>query len=107
MGIAFKSLQDICADANNTATIHGFWDRTPDSMEAAIQISKLGLICEEIGEAITCVRNGDKALVIELADICIRVFDFAGRYDLNLQQAIEDKMMVNKHRAHMHGGKRW
>lgn len=44
--------------------------------------------------------------VTELADIVIRVFDYAGKYKLNLGAAILQKMAWNKSRPKRHGGKR-
>ncbi|WP_217597854.1 hypothetical protein [Cohnella sp. GbtcB17] len=41
----------------------------------------------------------------ELADIVIRVFDAAGRYGIDLEQAIAEKMAYNATRPQRHGGK--
>ncbi|QCT03315.1 hypothetical protein E6C60_2603 [Paenibacillus algicola] len=42
----------------------------------------------------------------ELADICIRVFDACGRYGIDLEAAIEEKMTYNATRPQRHGGKK-
>lgn len=39
----------------------------------------------------------------ELADIVIRVFDLAGRENIDLERAIEEKMAFNKTRPFRHG----
>ncbi|EHS59419.1 hypothetical protein [Paenibacillus sp. Aloe-11] len=41
----------------------------------------------------------------ELADIVIRVFDAAGRYGIDLERAITEKMAYNATRPQRHGGK--
>lgn len=41
----------------------------------------------------------------ELADIIIRVFDLAGRYNIDLERAIDEKMAYNATRPARHGGK--
>jgi NTP pyrophosphatase (non-canonical NTP hydrolase) len=47
-----------------------------------------------------------KGLDIELADVLIRVFDFAGKEGIDLDAALRTKMEYNKGRPHMHGGRK-
>lgn len=43
---------------------------------------------------------------IELADVIIRILDYAGHLGLDIDRAVELKMEYNKTRPHRHGGKR-
>jgi NTP pyrophosphatase (non-canonical NTP hydrolase) len=68
----------------------------------------LALIHSEVSEALEADRRGnEEQLAEELADVCIRVFDFCGAKDIDLQAAILKKMEYNKSRPHKHGGKRY
>jgi NTP pyrophosphatase (non-canonical NTP hydrolase) len=42
---------------------------------------------------------------IELADVLIRIFDMAGRWDIDLEQAVRYKMAYNERRPYKHGGR--
>lgn len=78
----------------------------------------LALIHSEVSEALEAVRDGNppsskavgpfgpcSVLEEELADVVIRVMDYAEARGLKLAQAIEDKHAFNKNRPHRHGGK--
>lgn len=81
------------------------------------------LIClmhSELSEALEEHRNGklpteiyyndakpDKpeGIPVELADCVIRIFDFCGLHDIDLEKALKIKMHYNKTRPYRHGGK--
>lgn len=42
---------------------------------------------------------------VELADCVIRIFDFCGLYDIDLEELIKIKMEYNRTRPQRHGGK--
>jgi len=64
------------------------------------------LVASELGEACEAIRHGDKEnLAEELADIVIRIADFCGWYDIDLEKAIAEKMEKNRNRPYKHGGK--
>lgn len=76
-------------------------------------LARLRLIDTETAEASEAVINGDTAnLAEELADIAIRVVDFAGAWNeahpdkpIDLEAAILAKLAKNKARGYRHGGK--
>ena len=75
-------------------------------------IKQLGLMCEEIGEAMSAVRhhnaNDDKltnrlGIEVEMADCIIRIMDLAGLLKLDVAGAIIEKMAFNDKRPYLHG----
>jgi NTP pyrophosphatase (non-canonical NTP hydrolase) len=105
----FNSLQH---RAHSNSLSHGFWDPAPDFG------TSIALVHTEVTEAFEEWRAGhgftetyyvgDKpeGVPIELADILIRVFDLAGRYGIDLDKAVAEKMAYNEGRPYRHGGKR-
>lgn len=65
---------------------------------------KLALIHSEVSETLEAVRKGDGANEVEeLADIVIRVLDYAGYHGFDLGAAIHQKMLANYNRPYRHG----
>ncbi|MFB9283142.1 hypothetical protein [Pseudoclavibacter helvolus] len=103
----------------------GFWDdliaqETFGSADAerALGVEKLALVVTEVSEAIEEVRSGhqmdetyslrekpDKpeGVPSELADVLIRVLDFAGYYGIDIGAAVDRKLAYNATRGHKHG----
>ena len=95
-----------------TALAKGWWDEQRGIPEL------LALIHSEVSEALTEYRmSGMEALnkkeylpsgkpsgfTVELADIVIRIADLCGRYNLDLDAALTDKLDYNKIRPYRHG----
>lgn len=116
---SFSALATL-AHANSRAK--GFWEvieslkghpRWPE-IEAFWKISRIGLMHSEASEAVEGIRKSkmDDHLttrtmeVAELADIIIRIMDYAGAYNLPLAEVIIEKMTYNKGRPYMHGDKK-
>lgn len=115
------SLQDLVDRAYDNSYNHGFWDEQkvvgPKLNQELVQKTipeKLMLIVSEAAEALEAYREGKleateredgkpEGFPSELADLCIRVFDLAGALDINLEQAIYDKMRHNESRPYKHG----
>lgn len=74
----------------------------------------IALMHSELSEALEAMRRGNPAskkipafsqVEEELADVVIRIMDFAGLHGLDLGGAIEAKMAMNEGRSYRHGGK--
>lgn len=56
--------------------------------------------------ACTCTPKPE-GVPSELADVVIRILDFCGANNINLEAAINEKLGYNATRGHMHGGKKF
>lgn len=105
----FGELQKKIHDTN---VERGFWS-PPASTEDG---TKLALIHAEVSEALEAIRDGnppDKhvpamdSVVVELADVVIRVMDLCEYHKWPLAEAILEKAKVNLRRPWKHGGKKF
>jgi len=105
-----NALRDACYQ---NAVDKGFHDKTREPGTA------LMLIVTELAEAMedvrddphfpnewTCESNGKPCgFPSELADVIIRVLDTAGEFGIDIEGAVDRKMIYNASRKYMHGGK--
>lgn len=68
------------------------------------ELAEVGLFVTEVAESLEEIRNNNKdKLAIELADIIIRIMNFASRRGINLEDAILRKHKKNFKREKLHG----
>lgn len=115
--ILTEYLNTMTAQVHDTAVKHGWHGgERPEGYETMLEdIKCLSLIASEAFEAIDGIRKNGyaadehcpdfSALEIELADVVIRIMDFAGLRNLRLGKAIMAKMKYNETRKYRHGGK--
>lgn len=82
-----------------TAKEKGWWDRPRCDGEL------IALMHSELSEALEAMRNnlGKDAIAEELADCCIRIFDYCGKNNIDLEDALLKKAEKNKSRPYRHG----
>jgi len=86
---------------HNTAKEKGWWDFERSDGEL------IALMHSELSEALEAMRNdlGKEAVAEELADCCIRIFDYCGARNVDLEGALKKKAEKNKSRPYRHGKK--
>ena len=103
-------LRDLQREIHKTATDKGWWDNPRE------EGTLISLMHCELSEAVEGLRAGnpkdDKipeyySCEAELADVIIRIFDFAEGKGHDVIGAMMEKVKMNKGREHMHGGKKF
>ena len=106
-----KSQSITPSDVYKNAVEHGWWDEPRAFSEI------IALCHSELSEALEESRNGKKpneiyylngkpeGIPIELADCIIRIFDYCGMHDIDINEAISKKHEFNKTRPYKHGKK--
>ena len=109
--------------AHENSAAHGFWDGTERNEDGTVRMSvtehlaKHALFSSEVAECTEEVRKPNfdpratylsekgkpEGLPAELADIIIRVTEYAHALGINIQQAVIDKHEYNKTRPYKHG----
>jgi len=107
-------LNELGKRAHFSARDKGFYDRETLESEVdgkhlripnpSLAAEKLCLLHSEISEALDALRKGDKKHHDEeLADIQIRLVDYAHWSRCDLDDEVEKKMEKNSTRPHLHG----
>lgn len=91
------------------------WHESRDPKDPNTHLAMLALIHSEVSEAVEEIRKGGEIVRFvdgkpegvgsELADIAIRLFDYAAFCGINLEYRIVEKHAYNETRSRRHGGK--
>jgi len=122
-----KSINELVQEAHENAISKGWWEEDRSfgelialihsELSEALEDYRRGKHTDEVwyegnheGEKVWSYIKDDKCqkpcgIPSELADVVIRIFDTCGRYGIDLEKAIAEKMAYNATRSHKHGGK--
>jgi NTP pyrophosphatase (non-canonical NTP hydrolase) len=96
------SIKDLIRVCHRIAIKKGWWDVERNDAEL------IALMHSELSEALEAMRNHDfkkDDVAEELADCCIRIFDYCGARNIDLEKAIFKKIEYNETRPYRHGKK--
>lgn len=99
------TIKQLINESHRVAKSKGWWDTERNDAEL------IALMHSELSEALEAMRGESSEDVAkdtvaeELADCCIRIFDFCGARNIDLQSAIINKIEHNRGRPYRHGKK--
>lgn len=103
-----RTLNELATECHSIAVQHGFWDHmiVDGKDNRSIWPEKIALIHSEASEMLDALRSGNESeLILECADLMIRLLDFCGARKIDIEDAVQFKMAVNREREYLHGRK--
>ena len=104
------NINDLTHQIHENAQQHGWWDKQRSFGDIiSLCHSELSEALEEYRNHMPMTYTGDngkpEGIATEMADCIIRILDWAGHEDIDMEAVIRAKMEYNKTRPYRHGGK--
>lgn len=105
-----RAFDIIQLEVHSIAVEKGWWEQERNQAEM------IALMHSELSEALEGMRHGNQpsdhipafsAVEEEMADVIIRIMDFAHGGGFNISEALLAKLAFNRTRPHKHGGKKF
>lgn len=106
-------ISELQKSIHENAVAHGWWENGDRNFGEVIALchSELSEALEEyragrkIDQMYYSMEDKPEGIPVELADCVIRILDFCGRHEIDLESVIQVKHEYNKTRPYKHGHK--
>lgn len=110
MTIKFDSLTELAGIVHENSQAHGWWDEPRNLLEiVALWHSELSEAVEEYRDGNPAEYDGEggkpEGIAVELVDCIIRILDYLGYTEIDVDAVMQRKMAYNKTRPYKHGKK--